>query len=145
MDKQYITNILLSEGVTKEEIDSINLDSILALVENASSLDNLCENLKIEYPDFDENNFRNLITSRTKKEEEIEDLSDDDLEAVAGGSNWASKNKNMLILIGLVATACVAAPFVKKGIDKLHNMQETAKIKKYEEEINALNKQLGYS
>ena len=124
MDKQYITDILLSEGVTKEEIDSINLDSILALVENASSLDNLCENLKKEYPDFDENNFRNLITSRTKKEEEIEDL---------------------LILIGLVATACVAAPFVKRGIDKLQKMQETAKIKKYEEEINAFNKQLGYS
>ena len=105
MDKNKITAQLLEAGVTEEELGKIDFEKVGEIIDTSRSIDSLCKTLKSNYPDFNEAGFREALEKNTKDSEEMQDLSDNDLEAVAGGSvgSWISKNKELVTGIALLA------------------------------------------
>ena len=117
MDKNKITAQLLEAGVTEEELGKIDFEKVGEIIDTSRSIDSLCKSLKSNYPDFNEAGFREALEKNTKDSEEMQDLSDNDLEAVAGGSvgSWISKNKELVTGIALLALCVPVAYFMHAG------------------------------
>ena len=107
MNEQKIKEELIAAGASDNMFEKIDFSKFEEIFDNASSIDDLCRKMKAAFPDFDEDSFRKTIHAQTAESEKIEDLSDDSLEEVAGGSagSWLNKNKDWLIPIGLIAAA----------------------------------------
>ena len=105
MNEKELKEQLLAAGATEEAIAKVDFAKIESIIDAASSIDGLCKALKEAYPDFNEAEFRKAIAENTKGSEDAEDLSDSDLEAVAGGSvgSWLNKNKAWIIPVASVA------------------------------------------
>ena len=117
MDKNKITAQLLEAGVTEEELGKIDFEKVGEIIDTSRSIDSLCKSLKSNYPDFNEAGFREALEKNTKDSEEMQDLSDNDLEAVAGGSvsSWISKNKELVAGLALLALCVPVAYFMHAG------------------------------
>ena len=117
MDKNKITAQLLEAGVTEEELGKIDFEKVGEIIDTSRSIDSLCKSLKSNYPDFNEAGFREALEKNTKDSEEMQDLSDNDLEAVAGGSvsSWISKNKELVAGLALLALCVPVGYFMHAG------------------------------
>ena len=105
MDKNKITTQLLEAGATEEQLAKINFEKVESIIDTARNIDSLCRTLKSNYPDFNEAGFMEALEKNAKDSEETQDLSDNDLESVAGGSvsSWISKNKELVAGLTLLA------------------------------------------
>ncbi|EID85732.1 hypothetical protein MSI_05510 [Treponema sp. JC4] len=110
MNEQKIKEELIAAGATEDMFEKIDFAKFEEIFDNASSIDDLCRKMKAAFPDFDEDNFRTTIQAQTADSEKIEELSDDSLEGVAGGSagSWLNKNKDWIIPVGLILAAGAA-------------------------------------
>ena len=117
MDKNKITAQLLEAGVTEEELGKIDFEKVGEIIDTSRSIDSLCKSLKSNYPDFNEAGFREALEKNAKDSEEMQNLSDNDLEAVAGGSvsSWISKNKELVAGLALLALCVPVAYFMHAG------------------------------
>lgn len=117
MDKNKITAQLLEAGVTEEELGKIDFEKVGDIIDTSRSIDSLCKSLKSNYPDFNEAGFRKALEKNAKDSEEMQNLSDNDLEAVAGGSvsSWISKNKELVAGLALLALCVPVGYFMHAG------------------------------
>lgn len=117
MDKNKITVQLLEAGVTEEELGKIDFEKVGEIIDTSRSIDSLCKSLKSNYPDFNEAGFREALEKNAKDSEEMQNLSDNDLEAVAGGSvsSWISKNKELVAGLALLALCVPVGYFMYAG------------------------------
>ena len=111
---------LLEMGVKEEEIAKIDFAKIENIIDSAKSIEGLCNSLKNALPNFNEEEFKKAVSESSKESEDAEDLSDDALEAVAGGSlgSWIKKNKDVLLATALIAGTVGTLAF---GTNKLLN------------------------
>lgn len=118
MNEQKIKEELIAAGATEEMLQKIAFKKFEEIFDNAGNIDELCRNMKTAFPDFDEAGFRQSVQEQAAESEKIEDLSDESLAAVAGGSvsSWLDRNKDWLIPLGLMATIGVTY-LVKKKLD----------------------------
>lgn len=117
MDKNKITAQLLEAGVTEEELGKIDFEKVGDIIDTSRSIDSLCKSLKSNYPDFNEAGFREALEKNVRDSEEMQNLSDNDLEAVAGGSvsSWISKNKELVAGLALLALCVPVGYFMHAG------------------------------
>ena len=117
MNKNKITAQLLEAGVTEEELGKIDFEKVGDIIDTSRSIDSLCKSLKSNYPDFNEAGFREALEKNAKDSEEMQNLSDNDLEAVAGGSvsSWISKNKELVAGLALLALCVPVGYFMHAG------------------------------
>ena len=96
---------LIAAGAKEEDLAKVDFANIEHIIDGANDIEGLCKALKEAYPAFDEVSFKRAIAEQTKKTDDAQELSDDDLEAVAGGSvgSWINKNKEWLIPVATVA------------------------------------------
>ena len=120
MDSNELKKQLLEYGATEEELAKIDFAAIENLLENASDIDEFCISFKKIYPNFNEAEFKQLIADNSDNSENAQELSDEDLESVAGGSigSWFSKNKQLVICSAIIGAALIASPFVYKAMQK---------------------------
>ena len=95
---------LIAAGAREEDLAKVDFAKIEHIIDGANDIEGLCKALKEAYPAFDEAAFKRAIAEQTKKTDDEQELSDDDLEAVAGGSvgSWINKNKEWLIPVATV-------------------------------------------
>ena len=95
---------LIAAGAREEDLAKVDFANIEHIIDGANDIEGLCKALKEAYPAFDEAAFKRAIAEQTKKTDDAQELSDDDLEAVAGGSvgSWINKNKEWLIPVATV-------------------------------------------
>jgi hypothetical protein len=131
MNEQKIKEELIAAGATEDMFEKIDFAKFEEIFDNAGSIDELCRNMKTAFPDFDEAGFRQSVQEQAAESEKIEALSDESLEAVAGGSvsSWLDRNKDWLIPLGLMATIGVTY-LVKKKLDYRSGRKWAAKKQK---------------
>ncbi len=104
MNDKELKEQLLAAGANKADLEKVDFDKIEKIISNASSIESLCKSLRETYPDFNEADFKKVITEKQEESEDTQDLSESDLEAVAGGSigSWINKNKTWLVPLAAV-------------------------------------------
>lgn len=95
---------LISAGAKEEDLAKVDFAKLESIFDGANNIEGLCKSLKEAYPTFDEAEFKKAIEENSKDSEEAQNLSDEDLAAVAGGSvgSWLNKNKSWLIPVAAV-------------------------------------------
>ncbi|MBR4464721.1 MAG: hypothetical protein IKS40_08925, partial [Treponema sp.] len=101
MNEKQLKEDLLAAGAKEENLAKIDFCRLEAIIDRAGSIDGLCKDLKKAYPDFDETAFKKAIAENTKAGDDSQELSDSDLEAVAG--SWISDHKALVIGLSLIA------------------------------------------
>ena len=123
MTEKELKEQLISAGVSQEQLSKVDFPKFEAIFDSADNIDDLCQKMKKMYPDFVEEDFRQLVVAQSEDSENVVDLSEEALEAVAGGStgSWLKNNKDWLIPLGLIAAAGLTY-MVKKTIDYRRDM-----------------------
>ena len=121
MNEEELKNQLLAVGASEEQIAKVDFAKMENIFNSANSIEELCKVLKENYPDFNEAEFKRAIAENEKTEDEAQDLSDEDLEAVAGGSvgSWLNKNKAWLIPVAAIAVVGIGYGIYKVRQNKL--------------------------
>ena len=111
MTEKEFKKKILEMGASQEEVAKVDFEKIKGIIDGAKSIEGLCKAFKDVYPDFNESEFKKAIIENTKESEEAQDLSDDALEAVAGGSlgSWLKKNKKEILYTAVGVGAFGAA------------------------------------
>lgn len=114
MNEKELKAQLLEAGATEEQIAKVDFAKIENIIDNASSIEGLSKSLKEAYPDFNEEEFKKAVAENTKDNDAVENLSDEALEAVAGGSvgSWLNKNKAWLIPVATVAVIGIGGAII---------------------------------
>ena len=114
MNEKELKTQLLEAGATEEQIEKVDFAKIESIIDNASSIEGLSKSLKEAYPDFNEEEFKKAVAENTKDNDAVENLSDEALEAVAGGSvgSWLNKNKAWLIPVATVAAIGIGGAII---------------------------------
>ncbi len=114
MNEKELKAQLLEAGATEEQIAKVDFAKIESIIDNASSIEGLSKSLKEAYPDFNEEEFKKAVAENTKDNDAVENLSDEALEAVAGGSvgSWLNKNKAWLIPVATVAAIGIGGAII---------------------------------
>lgn len=123
MTEKELKEQLISAGVSQEQLSKVDFPKFEAVFDSADNIDDLCQKMKKLYPDFVEEDFRQLVAEQSEDSENVVDLSEEALEAVAGGSksSWLKNNKDWLIPLGLIAAAGLTY-MLKKTIDYRRDM-----------------------
>ena len=114
MNEKELKAQLLEAGATEEQIAKVDFAKIESIIDNASSIEGLSKSLKEAYPDFNEEEFKKAVAENTKDNDAVENLSDEALEAVAGGSvgSWLNKNKAWLIPVATIAAVGIGGAII---------------------------------
>ena len=110
MDEKEFKEQLLLAGASEEQIAKVDFEKMESIFDKANSIEDLCKVLKENYPDFNEAEFKKAIVENEKADGEALDLSDADLESVAGGSvgSWFKKNKDWVITAAVIGALGIA-------------------------------------
>lgn len=125
MNVQELKEELLAAGVTEEQLDNLDFTKIEEIFDNTQNADELCMEMQKNFSDFDEKSFKTMLSEQEKESEKTEDLSDEALEEVAGGSagSWFKKNKDWVI-----TAAAIGALGIAVGGKKLWNKIDRKKF-----------------
>lgn len=125
MNVQELKELLLAAGVTEEQLDRLDFTKIEEIFDNTQNADELCMEMQKNFSDFDEKSFKTMLSEQEKESEKTEDLSDEALEEVAGGSagSWFKKNKDWVI-----TAAAIGALGIAVGGKKLWNKIDRKKF-----------------
>lgn len=128
MDEKEFKEQLLLAGASEEQIAKVDFEKMESIFDKANSIEDLCKVLKENYPDFNEAEFKKAIVENEKADGGALNLSDADLESVAGGSvgSWLNKNKAWLIPVAAFAAAGIGYGVYKYKQNKL--MAEAEKL-----------------
>ena len=113
---------LLELGVKEEALANINFGLVDEIISRVENIDELCDLMVKNFPDFHKDEFKKALTeaaeSSTKASAEAQDLSDEELAEVAGGSvgSWIKKNKEA---IAITALSLLAVGGLVVGVNKL--------------------------
>lgn len=113
---------LLELGVKEEQLANINFGLVDEIISRVENIDELCDLMVKNFPDFHKDEFKKALTeaaeSSTKASAEAQDLSDEELAEVAGGSvgSWIKKNKEA---IAITAFSLIALGGLIYGVNKL--------------------------
>ena len=124
MNQMELKTDLLAAGVTEEALTKLNLSKIEEIISGANNIDEICTKMKEAYPDFNETEFKKSIAETAKNSETTQDLSDEALEEVAGGSagSWLKKNYETIcrlaVLAGILGFTYVGGKYVGNIISK---------------------------
>ena len=120
---------------TKEEIQK----EIERIIKTSGTPDEALSNICKAFPDVDYEVLKKSFDDEKKKAEksfsksedsdDIQNLSEDDLEAVAGGSFGSWMKKNWPIVVGTAAIMTVGAVFWKKGYSSKASFDKVAEEK----------------
>ena len=130
MNQMELKNDLLAAGVTEEALTKLDLTKIEEIISGANNIDEICTKMKEAYPDFNETEFKKSITETAKNSEATQDLSDDTLEEVAGGSagSWLKKNYEticrVVVLAGILGFSYAGGKYVGNIISKKISMNQ---------------------
>lgn len=127
MNVNELKSELIALGAKEEDLAKVDFNNIESIFDGADSVDELCKALKDTYPTFNEEEFKKAIAENPNDSDIAQNLSDEDLEAVAGGSvgSWLNKNKAWLIPVATIAVLGIGY-----GIYKKHQNNELAKAEK---------------
>lgn len=141
MTEKEIKDQLREQGVSEEELASVDYGKIAEIVSNAASIDDLCAKMKLLKPDIDDEALKKHLMELSEKssdeDENAEDLSEEQLEAVAGGSvgSWLKKNAYWLVptlftasLIGVTVAQGVASHIADKDVARKAGAGNVLKI-----------------
>ena len=105
MNNMDIKAQLLAAGAKEEDLAKVDFAKIESILDKAGSIGGLCKELKEAFPEFNEADFRKTLEENSDVSEVPQELSDDDLEAVAGGSvgSWISEHKALVTMGVLIA------------------------------------------
>ena len=111
MKSEEIKEMLLGAGADKDKLAKIDFAKIEEIVNSSRDIEDLCKKMTEYNPEFDKQLFMDEFNEATKEsskeEESAEDLSDEQLEDVAGGSkagDWFKKNKDWVVPLAIVGT-----------------------------------------
>ena len=120
MTEKEIKDQLREQGVSEEVLASVDYGKIAEIVSNAASIDDLCAKIKLLKPDIDENALKNhlmeLSENSSDESEVAEDLSEEQLEAVAGGSVGSWLKKNAYWLVPTIFSASLIGVTIAQGV-----------------------------
>ena len=125
MNERELKKYLLEAGASNDAVAKVDFAKIESIIDEASSIEDLCKTLKETYPDFDEAEFKKAIADYLKEEDAPQELSDDDLEAVAGGSVGSWLNENKAWLIPVVTTVAIVG--IGVGVHKYRQYKQRNK------------------
>ncbi len=118
MNTETMKAQLIDAGAIKEEIAKVDFNKIGIIVEHAEKPDEVCKAMKAAYPNFNEEEFKKALAVLSEGSDETMELSEDELESVAGGSvgSWVKNNKELVIGLSIVGLGIVSIPaFTKFG------------------------------
>ena len=111
MKSEEIKEMLLSAGADKDKLAKIDFAKIEEIVNSSRDIEDLCKKMTEYNPEFDKQLFMDEFNEATKEsskeDESAEDLNEEQLEAVAGGSkagDWLKKNKDWVVPLAIVGT-----------------------------------------
>jgi len=111
MKSEEIKKMLLSAGADKDKLAKIDFAKIEEIVNSSRDIEDLCKKMTEYNPEFDKQLFMDEFNEATKEsskeDENAEDLNEEQLEAVAGGSkagDWLKKNKDWVVPLAIVGT-----------------------------------------
>ena len=113
---------LLAAGVSEEEISKLELPKIEEIIREAENIDDVCTKMKEAYPSFNEAEFRKSLSETAQTSEETQELSEEALEEVAGGSagKWIKDNYETIcriaVLAGVIGVTYVGGKYLAKNI-----------------------------
>ncbi|MBR4464723.1 MAG: hypothetical protein IKS40_08935 [Treponema sp.] len=119
MNNMDIKAQLLAAGAKEEDLAKVDFAKIESIVDKAGSIGGLCKELKEAFPEFNEADFRKTLEENSDVSEVPQELSDDDLEAVAGGSvgSWISEHK-ALVTMGVLIAISIPVGFAMRSEGK---------------------------
>lgn len=123
MNKEEYKEQLLKLGLSEKQIESINFPQLEEIISNAKDVDDICTQLEKIYPGFNSDEFKKVVkyasNQEAKASENVEDLSDENLKEVAGGSasHWFRDHAVELAIIGagIIGGAIWGAVTAKDG------------------------------
>ena len=123
MNEEKIKEELLAAGATEEDIAKLE-----RIIDSSKNADELCKALKEAYPDFKEAEFKRGIEKNAKESEDTEDLSDEALASVAGGSigSWVKDHKTALLAVAALASIPVICHFTSRTASAMSGLNEAA-------------------
>lgn len=125
MNSKEMKEQLISLGVTEEQVANIDFEKISNIIDNAASIEEAASALKNSFAGFDEESFKKIVAEQSDApsgEDAVEELSDQALSEVAGGSigSWMKKNKNWLIPVASLVVVGVTAAVIGKVVQSRH-------------------------
>ena len=84
MNSNELKEQFLAAGASEDQLAKIDFDKILEIIDKSSNIEELTKAMKDSFVDFDDENFKKVVAEYKDEGNEAIDLSDDDLESVAG-------------------------------------------------------------
>lgn len=120
INKQELMNVLKNNGIDPSGVENLNVAEIEQIVSSCNSTDEAIQKICEKNPQIDAESIKELLADMQKAimsqgaseeermSEELVDLEDGDLEAVAGGSigSWFKKNWPTLVTIAAIGGLC---------------------------------------
>lgn len=111
MKSEEIKEMLLGAGADKDKLAKIDFAKIEEIVNSSRDIEDLCKKMTEYNPEFDKqlfmDEFNEATKENSKENENAEDLNEEQLETVAGGSkagDWLKKNKDWVVPLAIVGT-----------------------------------------
>ena len=107
MNNNELKEQLFAAGATEEQLADIDFEKIESIISGAENINEISSKMKEVFPSFNETEFRKAISETAKNSEDAQDLSDEALEEVAGGSggSWLKKNYETICRVAVLVGA----------------------------------------
>ncbi len=121
IDEKALKDFYRQQGATEEAVNAVDLKKVEDLILSCGSMEEAIDTICETYPQLDKKWLKKTVEDAKQEvdaqleansnpdSEDIVDLDEDDLEAVAGGSAGSWFKKNWPILVGAAAGMALAA------------------------------------
>mgnify|MGYP006916033913 CR=1 FL=1 len=125
MNEKALKDFIREQGAAEEVVNALDMEGVEKIISSCDTMDEALDKICEAYPELDKKELADAIelarktvddqlaASSDSASEEMVDLNEDDLEAVAGGSAGSWFKKNWPILVGAAAGVGIAAAGMK--------------------------------